>query len=168
MTSKKDAAGDDKSDIHHLHDGAALRELIRSCPEQASHSLRLFIPVVSDPLYNSKDWAAAVARFCAGNAHNHLQLLTEDMKACRHNTVLFNHFKKVSDHVGIRQVAEEHRGLRELIMIVDDEMVLHQPSLDSLDAIVIRNYRPRIKDFSDRFNRMWQRASPQTLTTLGL
>ncbi len=145
-----------------------MRELIRTSPEQALHSLRLFVPIVSDPLYNSKDWSEAVARFCARNARNSFQLLTEDMSSCRHNTVLFNHFKKVSDHVGIRQVAEEHRGLRELILIVDDEMVLHQPSLDSLDTIVIRNYRPRIKEFSDRFKRMWQRASPQTLTTLGL
>lgn len=168
MTTGKDPAGEEQPDIQHLHDGVALRDLIRTSPDIAQHDLRLFIPTLNDPLYNSRDWAESVAHFCARNARNHFHLLTEDMKTCRHNTILVNYMKKVSDHVGLRQVAEEHRGLRELLLIIDDTIVLHQPGLDSLDSIVIRHYRPRIKDFHDRFNRMWQRATPQTLSTLGL
>jgi hypothetical protein len=159
----------DHSGIERLHDASAMREIIRHSPDEAQHTLRLFTPVLSDPMFNSIAWAESMARFCARHANNNFSLLVEDVKACRRqNGVLLDHLRKVSDHVGWRQVAEQHRGLREFILIIDDKLVLHQPSLDSLETVVIRDYRPRIKDFTDRFVRMWQRATPQTLSTLGL
>lgn len=159
----------DHPEIERLHDAGAMREIIRGSPNEAQHTLRLFIPVLSEPMFNSNDWAESVARFCARHERNHFFLLVEDIGASRrHNSILLDYLRKVSDHVGWRQVAEEHRGLRELILIIDDKLVLYQPSLDSLETVVIRDYRPRIKDITNRFERMWQRATPQTLSTLGL
>ncbi|MDH5632848.1 MAG: hypothetical protein OEZ10_07620 [Gammaproteobacteria bacterium] len=155
--------------LEHVHDPAVVRDILVSAPARATRNLRLFAPTLSDALFNSTEWGEALARFCAQHQNNHFYLLLEDAATTRRrNPILFDNFRKVSDRVSIRETTEPYRGLREFLLIIDDSLVLHQPSLDNLDSVLIRDYRPRIRDFTDRFQRMWQRATLTTLSTTGL
>jgi len=153
-----------------LKDRDAIRERIASLVESARREIVVFAPQMDAYFFNGSSLGRSLASFAARHQRNVARLLVEDAaQALRDNDRVVMLCRRLSDFIQLRQVGEQHFGLREMFVIVDGASCLHQLDVTEPECIVDPARGKRAIELCGRFENMWDRSEPaQGLHTAGL
>lgn len=147
-----------------------IRDAIAALIGLARRDIILFTPQMESFFFNGSQLAQMLASFAAKHQQNRARILVEDAaQVLRDNDRLTTLCRRFAEFIQLRQVGEEHRGYRELFLIVDGVSYLHQPDITEPECIVEPAGRQYCADAKRRFNLMWDRSEPLPgLYTAGL
>lgn len=136
----------------------------------ARHQISVFGPQLDPTLFNVGTITHLLASFAAHHRHNRARFLIEDIDQVRHdNARLIELCRRMSEFVEIRQVGEEHAGLREFFVVVDRGGYLHQGDITRPEFIVDPHGPAEAAELLMRFDSMWARSEPIVeIRTIGL
>ena len=169
MNDRKQNATEE-SGIQHLRSRVEAHDLMADMLVQARRRIAIFAPVLDASLFNTSRVTQALASFAAARRHNLVRLLVENSAQVVHdNGRIIELCRRFSDFIKIRQVDEDHAGLREMFVIIDDHAYLHQRDLDNPDFLVAVNARRDVRPLILQYERMWDRShSIPSVLTAGL
>jgi hypothetical protein len=148
----------------------AARSAVARVIEQSRHNLLVFAPVLDAHLFNSAEAGAALAAFVARHHDNRARFVVGDGgQALRDNPRLVALARRFPDAVSLRQTGEDHRNLRELMVIADHRGYFHLENVERLDGLLAIEAPQAAVTLMKRFHEIWDRSEPLTgLHTLGL
>lgn len=148
----------------------AVRNVLAPLVDRAQHDIALLAPQLPPTLFNTVAFARAFASFAARHRRNRGRVLLDDVQqALRDNDRLVELARRLSDTLSIRQVGEDDRGNRDILLIVDHSAYLQQHDLAHMEAIVDTRGGPPIAEVMQRFDVMWERSEPlAALNPIGL
>ena len=153
----------------HIQHREALREAVGTMLGQAKRKICLFSPRLDSYLFNTSKVQEALSRLASRHHRNQILMIIEDSKQMTyHNERFVEICRRFSSSIQVRHVGEEHRGNQEMFIIVDHNCVLNQPSISESEAILDCESTIRISEFQRKFEAMWGRSEPFSLTTPGL
>ena len=153
-----------------LKDRDSIREQLALLAAEARSEISLFAPQLDGQLFNTGHLSRALASFAARQRHGQIRILVEDIAVLlRDNDRLVGLRRRLSDFIAIRQVSEEHLGMREMFLVVDHRRYLHQPDITTPESILDTQDSHGAVMLASRFEQWWQRSEPITqLHTVGL
>jgi len=148
----------------------AARGAVARVIEQARHNLLVFAPVLDAHLFNSVEAGAALAAFIARHHDNRARFVVGDgHQALRDNPRLVALARRFPDALSLRHVGEDHRNLRELMVIADHRGYFHLENVERLDGRLAIEAPQAAATLMKRFHEIWDRSEPLTgLHPLGL
>jgi hypothetical protein len=135
---------------------------------QARRRIAIFAPTLDALLFNTSPVTQTFASFAAAHRHNLARLLVENSAQAVHdNGRVVELCRRFSGFIKMRQVDEDHAGLREMFVIIDDHAYLHQRDIDNPHFLAAVNARRDVRPLILQYERMWDRshAIPSILTT---
>lgn len=139
----------------------AVRDLLGPLIDRAQHEVALFAPQLPAELFNTVAFIRAFASFAARHRRNRGRLLLGDApQALRDNDRLVALARRLSDAILVRQVAENDRGDRDIVLLVDHSAYLQQQDSARVEAVLDTRGGPAIAKLVDRFEAMWDRSEP--------
>jgi hypothetical protein len=165
---KQDAT--EESAIQHLRSRVEAHEVMVDMLAQARRRIVIFAPVLDASLFNTSRVIQTLADFAAGHRHNLARLLVENSAQAVHdNGRVIGLCRRFSDFIKMRQVDEDHAGLREMFVVIDDHAYLHQRDIDNPDFLSAVNARRDARPLILQYERMWDRGhSIPSILTVGL
>ncbi|MFQ6021504.1 MAG: hypothetical protein ACE5NW_02180 [Acidiferrobacterales bacterium] len=147
-----------KRDQHlRIHGRGEAQEIIAGMLAQARHKVSIFSPTLDGYLFNTAPIAKALASFAAAHRKNLVRFLIEDVdQSLHHNARIVELCRRLSDFIKIRAVDEDHAGLQEMFLIIDDNAYLHQPDTQKQDYIAGFEGTRKAKHFANQHEHMWE------------
>jgi hypothetical protein len=147
-----------------------IRDAIAATVGLGRREIVVFAPQLDAFFYNGSQLGRSLASFAASHQQNRARILVEDAgQVLRDNDRLVTICRRMSEFIQLREVAEQHRGLREMFVIVDGGSYLHQIDVTEPECVVDPFGRQKAALLRQRFNSMWERSEPLTgLYTPGL
>lgn len=135
------------------------RDAIAALIGLARRDIVVFAPQMEAFFFNGAQLGGMFASFAAKHQHNRARILVEDAaQVLRDNDRLVGLCRRFSEFIQLRQVGEEHRGYREMFLIVDGVSYLHQPDITEPECVVEPAGRKYCVDVKRRFELMWERS----------
>jgi hypothetical protein len=153
-----------------LRERGEIAAQIATLVSQARREIALFAPSLDPELFNTAALDHALISLATSHRHNRARLLVEDAsQVVRDNARLVQLARRLSEFVEIRQVGDEHIGLREFFVLVDREGYLHQLDLGRPECLLDLHGRREAAELARRFQEMWDRSEPiASIRTAGL
>jgi hypothetical protein len=169
-TATSEDAAQPKTGPSVLESREDIRDAVNALIGLARRDIILFAPQMESFFFNGAQLGQMLASFAARHRNNRARLLVEDAaQVLRDNDRLIGLCRRFAEFIQLRQVGEEHRGLREMFVIVDDVSYMHQPDITEPKCIVEPSGRKYCGDARRRFDLMWDRSEPLSgLNTAGL
>ena len=169
MNDRKQNATEE-SRIQHVHSRVEAHDVMADMLTQARHRIAIFAPVLDASLFNTSSVTQIFASLAAAHRHNLIRLLVENSAQAVHdNGRVIDLCRRLSGFIKMRQVDEDHAGLREMFVIIDDHTYLHQRDIDSPDFLAAINARRDVRPLILQYERMWDRShSIPSILTVGL
>ena len=138
--------------------------------QQAQRQLLLFAPLLDAHYFNTTPVETLIGEYIARQRNNQVRILVEDTRqALLDNARLAQLAHRLPDCVRIRQVGENHRGLREVFVVADHQGYFHQPHIERADSITSSHAPRTAVQLARRFEQMWEQSEPvEDLGRLGL
>jgi hypothetical protein len=171
MTTKVDSASEAPPAAPAVVRGRdAIRDQIASLIETGQREIGVCAPQLDPHLFNTPRLHRSLAGFVARHRHNRVRLLVEDAgQAVRDNDRIVDLARRLSNFLDVRQFGEQHRGIRELFVLIDHAGYLHQQDLTRLEAVSDAHGVRLAAELRRRFQEMWDRSEPiPELHTAGL
>ena len=144
-----------------LVDRDAIRDRIASIAESARRDLVVFAPQMDAHFFNGASFSQALRAFAISQRYNRARLLVEDAEqTLRDNDRLIGLCRRLSESLQLRQVGEEHVGLREMFIVADRASYLYQPDVTAPECVVEPAGRKNAVKLIQRFEIMWDRSEP--------
>jgi hypothetical protein len=138
-----------------------IRDAIAALIGLARRDIVLFTPQMEAFFFNGSQLGQMLASFAAKHQQNRARILVEDAaQVLRDNDRLVSLCRRFSAFIQLRQVGEEHRGYREMFLVVDGISYLHQPDITEPECVVEPAGRKYCVDVKRRFEQMWDRSEP--------
>src|SRR6266566_7522799 len=120
-----------------LKDRDAIRERVTSLVESAQREIIVFAPQMDTYFFNGSRMGQALTGFALRHRHNRTRLLIEDGPQVLHdNNRLIALCRRLSEFIQLRQVGEQHLGLREMFIVADGVSYLQQPDVTEPECVV--------------------------------
>jgi len=140
-----------------------IRDAVAALIGLARRDIIVFTPQMEAFFFNSSQLGQMFASFSAAHRNNRARILVEDAaQVLRDNDRLIGLCRRFAEFIQMRQVGEEHRGLREMFVIVDGVSYMHQPDITEPECVVEPSGRKYSLDARRRFDLMWDRSEPLT------
>ena len=140
-----------------IRDRDAIRDHIAALIEQAQRDVAISAPRFDGYFFNTARFAEALAAFAIRHRHNQARLLVEDARQLvQDNGRLIGLSRRLSDFIHIRQVGEEHTGMRDMFILVDRNGYLHQQDVERHECLVDFNGKNKAMALASRFEEMWE------------
>ncbi len=148
----------------------AVRDHVATIVETARREIIIFSPQLDPYYFSNPRVTRALAGFAAGHRQNRARILIEDgIQAVRDNDRLVELSRCMSEFVEIRQVGEQHRGIREMFVVVDRASSLHQEDTTRTEVGLRMQDRSAAGLLQLRFQELWDHSEPVTeIRTAGL
>lgn len=140
-----------------------IRDAVAALIGLARRDIVVFTPQMESFFFNSSQLGQMFASFAARHRSNRARLLVEDAaQVLRDNDRIIGVCRRFSEFIQLRQVGDEHRGLREMFIVVDGVSYIHQPDSTEHECIVEPSGRRHCAEAQRRFDTMWDRSEPLT------
>ncbi len=140
---------------------AALSAVLVELLDQARREVSVFAPVLEADCFNTARFADSLGQFVARHHANRACFLVEDgQQVVRDNARLAALARRFADAVQFRRVGEDHRGLRELFMVIDSLALVHILDIDRIDAPAPHFRVREATALARRFRGMWDMGEP--------
>lgn len=141
----------------------ALRDRIAELVEQARREIIVFAPQYERALFSTGRLSQAIASFATRQRQNRARFLVEDVgQLTRDNERLMELTRRFSDFINVHQVAEEHRGLRELFVVIDRTGFLRQEDIAVAAGVANATGKTQATTLAGRFEELWTHSTPLT------
>ncbi len=153
-----------------LKERDSIRDAIAALVGLARREIIVFAPQMDAHFFNSSQAGTMFASFAARHQRNRARILVEDAaQVIRDNDRVVGLCRRFSEAMQMREVGEQHMGLRMMYIIVDGTSYLHQPDVTEYECVVEMAGRRRAAEMRQRFEQMWDRSEPAVgLHTAGL
>jgi uncharacterized protein YeeX (DUF496 family) len=147
-----------------------VRDQLAVLAEEARREVALFSPQLDSYFFNNGRFARALASFAARHRHNRARILVEDATQALHdNDRLVALLRRLSDFLDMRQVGEEHQGIRDMFIVIDHGSYLHRQDMSKPECLTNAHDPQEAVNLLRRFNEMWNRSEPvASLRSAGL
>src|SRR3972149_5479078 len=160
-TTKNSSAPEAPPQRRIIRDRHEVSDFLVVLAENATREIVIFAPRLDGAYFNTSRFARALASFAARHRQNLARIVIEDAEqAIRDNDQLVGLCRRLSDFIHIRQVAEEHLGIREMFVVVDHRGYLHQQDTAKPDCVIHPRDRHEAVLLTRRFNELWDRSEP--------
>lgn len=144
-----------------IRDRDGIRNFIADLAEPARREIAVFAPGLDAHFFNSTRLSRALASFAARHRHNQARFLVEDgAQAMRDNDRIVALCRRLSDFIQLRQVGEEHLGIREMFVVVDRQGYLYQQDVTEPECLAHASDGKLAVELTGRFREMWERSIP--------
>lgn len=146
------------------------RDGVAALIRKARRRICVFAPVLDGYFYNTSEIANILSLFSARNRNNLARFLVEDGAQAVHDNIrIVQLCRRLSDFVKMRRVCEDHRGIKEIFIVIDDASYMHQQDITKPAWLFHVNARHEAMRLSRRFEEMWQHSlSLPDINTVGL
>lgn len=170
MDDNKKGTAESSSEVRHLHSRAEASEAVAETLALARRQIVVFAPLLDGLLFNTSTVARVLASFAAAQRYNTARFLVEhSAQAVRDNIRIVELCRRFPDFIKMRQVDEDHAGLREMFVITDGRAYLHQRDIDIPDYLTAIDARGAARPLMLQYERMWEHASSiPSINTVGL
>jgi hypothetical protein len=170
MAGRADQTREEGSQRLHLHSRAESYDFLAQMLARARRRISIFSPTLDIPLLNSAGTIEILGTFATASRYSLARFLVDDAeRSIQNNARLVELCRRLSDFIKLQQVDEQDRNIREMFVLVDDSMYLHQRNLDEADYLVGLNTPGEARQLAVRYERMWERSQPIAgVHTLGL
>lgn len=153
-----------------LRGSDAVRDALAPLVDRAMHDIALFAAQLPAELFNTVAFSRALASFAARHTRNRARLLFDQVdQALQDNDRLVALARRLSDTLSVRQVSEDDRGHREIILLIDHAACIQQHDFARAEAIMDARGGAAIAELAQRFDAMWERSEPiSAMHPLGL
>lgn len=147
-----------------------IRDRIATMIEGAHRSVAIFAPMIEPEYFSTQRVTRLMSSFAARHRNNRMRILTEDEKyTVRYCVRLVDVVRRMSEFIGIRCVGEQHIGIHEMFVIVDNRTILHQEDTTRMEAVYLTHDRTAAAVLTQRFAEMWDHSMPiGEISTAGL
>jgi hypothetical protein len=140
-----------------------IRDAIAAVAALGRREIIVFSAQLDAFYFNQSQLGRTLASFAARHGNNRARLLVEDAsQVLRDNDRLVTICRRMSEFIQIREVAEEHRGLREMYVVADGEAYVHQVDTTQPQCMADVAGRRHAIELRRVFNQMWERSEPLT------
>lgn len=141
----------------------ALRDRIVGLVEQARREIVIFAPQYERALFGNARLSQTLASFAVRQRQNRARFLVEDAdQLARDNERLLELTRRYSDFIDVHQVAQVHRGLRELFIVIDRTGFLRQEDIAVATGVADTTGKTQATTLAGRFEEMWIHSTPLT------
>ena len=147
----------------------AIARALAALAASARRELRLHAPRLDDIVVGNGVVVDALRRFATRHARNRVRILVEETA-----TLLKDHdrlialARRLPEAIQFREVEENDRGARELYAVADRSACLLQEDVGRYRAVVAADSPRENAQRVERFDELWDRATPVALWSLGL
>jgi hypothetical protein len=115
-----------------------------------------------DPdVYDNPDCCEAIEDLALLSRHSRIRILLHDSKkVAQRGHLMFHLGRRLGSLINFRSVAEVHKSIPDTFLIADGIGIIHRPYTDTLSATVNFKDRPKVKEFTQLFEKIWQNAEP--------
>jgi len=144
--------------------------IVSSLIAQAHNTILLSATSLEREIFDLTRVSEALAAFVTKNPRCQAHfVLAEPDSLLRENPRILALFRRFTSFLQARRTGEEHLGLAEMFVVVDDTGYLHQPHFDKKFYLANFAAPPTAGRFVHRFTEIWERSEPiHELHTLGL
>lgn len=170
MSNPQDSNQQQPAEHHRLHTRDEIRDAVATLFRQAQRQLVIFSPMLDGYYFNTPAIGELLGKFIATHRTNRARILVEDTRqVMRDNARLIRLAQRLPDCLRIRQVGEQHRGMRDMFMVADHSGFLHQENVEVTQSIMGDKAAHEAVRLIGRFEEMWDRSEPiQELSAMGL
>jgi len=125
----------------------------------------LYLDILSrylDPdVYDNNEFCEVLEDLALRSRHSQIRILLHNTKQVSQRGHLVMHLgRRLGSLMQFRQLAEVHKSIPDTFMIADGIGVMHRPHSDTLAATVNFKDRPKVKELSKLFDKLWVEAEP--------
>ncbi|MDH5649724.1 MAG: hypothetical protein OEY67_08705 [Gammaproteobacteria bacterium] len=146
-----------------------LRDAIILLFQNAKRKIALFSPRMDSFLFNNSLVHEALSHFVARHHRNQVHIIIEDKdQIFRNNERFIGICRRFSSSIRIRRTSPEHHGRLDMFILIDDLCLLNQVNIENPDSIIDCNDKIQLSELNRKFDAMWDRSEPISLSTPGL
>lgn len=144
-----------------LDDSEKLGLTLCAMAAQSRHSLDLVSRHLDPTLLNTAEFAEAVKRLVLGNQRARVRLLVLDpAPLVTHGHRLVELAQNLSSYITLRVPAPVHRQFNEAWLVADGKGYVYRRFSDRWEATADFHAPPQCRQYTQRFDEMWNRAAP--------
>jgi hypothetical protein len=115
-----------------------------------------------DPdVYDNHEFCEVLEELALRSRHSQIRILLHNTKLVSQRGHLVMHLgRQLGSLMQIRQLAEVHKSIPDTFMIADGIGFMHRPHSDTLAATVNFKNRPKVKELSKLFDKLWLDGEP--------
>jgi hypothetical protein len=145
-----------------LSSSADNREVALQLATQAQKSLCILTRDLERAIFNTPEFAAAVARLATRSRNSIIRILLMDSTAVAkraHRVVDLS--QRLSSSIHIRRPDEEHQGVTQAFVVADDTGYLRRIIATRYEGSASFNAPGDARELMQLFDRMWEKAAPE-------
>ncbi|MBW7930262.1 MAG: hypothetical protein H3C57_03030 [Gammaproteobacteria bacterium] len=128
----------------------------------AKRSLAILTPDLEPDVYEHENFLDVAKRLVLARPYARIQVLvSEPARAIRNGNRFVGVARRLNSRIELRNIPEQHRGIREAFLIADDSALLYRVDAsrwegiaDSCDPLVTQRYR-------ELFDSLWELSGPE-------
>ncbi|HEX7043753.1 MAG TPA: hypothetical protein VF203_03970 [Burkholderiales bacterium] len=147
----------------------AIAQALAALAASARRELRLHAPRLDDVIVGNSVVVDALRRFATRHARNRVRILLEETASLlQDHDRLIALARRLPEAIQFREVEENDRGARDLYAVADRSACLLQEDVGRYRAVVAADSPRQNAQRVERFDELWDRATPVALWSLGL
>jgi hypothetical protein len=132
---------------------------------QAEFNLDILSQDFDPDVYDNHDFCEVIEDLALRSRYSRIRILLHDAKkASQRGHLVIQLGRRLGSLMQIRSTAKYHQGIPDTFMLVDGIGVMHRPHSDTLAASVNFKDRPKVKELSELFEKLWSEAEPDPNT----
>lgn len=137
------------------------RDIALSLANQAQKSLCILTRDLEHAVYNTPEFAAAIAQLATRHRYSMVRILMHDATAVLRRTHrLVDLSQRLSSSIHIRQPHEEHRGFTQAFLVADDTGYLRRVIASRYEGTASFNAPAEARELMQLFDRIWEKSAP--------
>ena len=152
-----------------IHSREVLHDVVIKLVENAQEHICIFAPRMDKHLFNNRYVKNAFAHFSGGRNRHQARILIVDQKQVFYNNEGFiETCRRFSDSIHIRRASSRSANNHEMYILIDHHCYLKQPDMNNMEAVINCDTTKTVLEMLNKFDAMWQRAEPISISTPGL
>ncbi len=137
------------------------RDVALSLVTQAQKTLCILTRDLEHTVYNTPEFAEAVARLAARSRNSMIRILVHDSTGVvRRTHRLVDLGQRLSSSIHIRQPHEEHRGITQAFLVADDTGYMRRVIANRYEGSACFHAPAEVRELMQLFERMWEKSAP--------
>ena len=129
--------------------------------QQCKRNLEIISRKLDPAIYDTPDFVEALKQLALKSRHAHIRILVFESEAIiRRGHRLVELAQHLSSYIELRNPGIEYQSYNEALLIADETGYLHRDNAERYEGRVNFNGRRQSKLLLDRFEEMWESATP--------
>ena len=138
-----------------------LKDITLDMAQQSHRLIQIISRHLDAQIYDDNDFITALIKLVRDGRRSEIQILTHDsMPAVKSSHSLIDLHQRLSSHIHIRQIHNDHKNFNQALFLVDEIAYIYRPLSDRFEAKANYNNALQSKQYINLFNEIWQISEP--------